>query len=241
MSYKYNRGLDYLVILIWPVLAYWTNHDKKLNLAMVASLTIPVLLSLSGTARAAVLVGLAAYLSVLGMPILAPRLIRLKACLIPVLLPPLLWWFADYRTAVSSHIPTSGLHRLEIWDYMMHRIMERPWLGWGTMSSKLVPISPEEISHYVFADGMGIYPHNQWMQFWVELGAAGVILALAFVWVVIRRIDQMPGPLKPYAYAAFTAAFATSLFNFEFSTDSWIAALAVTALVFGLHKIQPTA
>jgi O-antigen ligase len=233
--------LDYLVILIWPVLAYWTCHDKKMNMAMVASLVVPVLLSLSGTARAATLVGLATYVSVFRMPILAPRLIRLTALLIPVLLPPLLWWFADFRTAISSLIPTSGLHRLEIWDYMMHRTLDRPILGWGAMSSKLVPISPEEISHYTYADSIGIYPHNQWMQFWVELGAVGTAIALAFVWIVCRRINQMPVTLRPYAYAAFAAAFATSLFNFEISTDSWVAALAVTALAFGLHKTQSTA
>ncbi len=237
MTYKYNRGLDYLALVIWPVLAWVVPRDKRRVLAMIALLAAPIALSPSGTARAAALVGLVAFMGMRWKPDLSLQAIRATAMAIPALLPFLLSIFADYRGKMASHIPTSGLHRLEIWDYMTHRIFERPLLGWGIQAAKMVPVSPEEIQHYVYADGVGIYPHNQWLQIWVELGAVGMALCLVLLWLVTRRIAQLPLQIRAYAAAAFAAAFATAMFNFEINTDSWIAALAVTALLFGLQGV----
>jgi len=235
-TFKYNRGLDYLVIVGWPVLAFVAPRNRLQALGLVAAIAVPVAVGLSGTARVAGSVGIAVYLLALCMPKLVSKALTWGALALPVLLPAILNIFAGFRPVIGPHIPTSGLHRLEIWDYMMHRIFEKPLLGWGILCAKLVPVSPEEIQHYVYADGFGIYPHNQWLQIWVELGALGMAVAVSFVWIVAARIARMTSTTRPYAYAAFAAALAVSFFNFEISTDSWIAALAVTALLFSLVK-----
>jgi O-antigen ligase len=135
------------------------------------------------------------------------------------------------RPRLSEVVKMSGIHRLEIWDYMSARILERPLAGWGLGTAIGVPIRPEELATYLYADAGGIYPHNQWIELWLETGFPGVALALALVWLVLSRIG---GRWQAYALAALASALTASLLNFEITTDSWWAALAASALLFKL-------
>jgi O-antigen ligase len=139
------------------------------------------------------------------------------------------------RGLLAPHIKESLLARLEIWDYVSARVMERPLFGWGIWSAKSLPISAEELSHYVREHGVGIYPHNQWLELWVETGVFGVALALAFVLLVLARIGRMPRQAQPFALAAVFLALMVSLTSFEITTDSWWAALAACAFLFGQY------
>lgn len=232
-GHKYNRGINYLVFLAWPVLAhlFWLGRPR-LAVTVAVFVALPVIFGLSGSARAAAAAGLVA----LALTSLSPRrgvaALKAVALLLPVSLPALLWAFSGYRAALAPHLPTSGTHRLEIWDYMAARILERPILGWGFSTAKSLPVTAEEIQHYLFADGTGIHPHNQWIELWVALGGWGMMLGGTFLLLVLRRIADLPGPARPFAYALFAAAMACSFVNYELSTDSWWAALAASAFLF---------
>jgi O-antigen ligase len=79
---------------------------------------------------------------------------------------------------------------------------------------------------YLYVSPDGVYPHNQWIEAWLELGLPGVLLGLALVWLALRRCRSA------YAIAAVAAALVMSGLNFEITTDSWWAALAASALLF---------
>jgi hypothetical protein len=234
-AHKYNRGLNYLVFITWPVLAYlvWQGRTR-LAVAMAALVALPVLLGLSGSARTAALVGILVVALVRWAPRFGPRILGGAALLIPVGLPLALRALSGFRAGLAPHLPFSGVHRLEIWDYMTLRTFERPLLGWGFSTAKSLPVSPDEIKRYLYADGVGIYPHNQWVELWAGLGAAGIALGCIFLMMVLRRISRLPDQIRPFAYAGFASAMACSLFNYEISTDSWWAALAAASLLFSL-------
>ena len=69
-----------------------------------------------------------------------------------------------------------------------------------------MPITQDEMSHYVVQHGQGIYPHNQWLELWIETGALGAAIGLAFALLVVHRIQLLAVPLRPFAYAAFASA-----------------------------------
>ena len=232
---KYNRGLDYLVLIAWPVLGYalgrrWWWRGLLLALAVVA---IEVMgLSLAG--RVAALVGLA----VLILAWVLPRLVSLglaagTGVLVPWL-PLLLRSVTAHRAALAPYLKPSGMHRLEIADYMTARVFERPLLGWGLLSAKSVPIRPEELARYAYVDPAGVYPHNQWLELWVELGVMGAAAGLALAGLVLWRIGRLPVAMRPFAWAAFASAMAIACVNYEITTDSWWAALGACAVLFGL-------
>lgn len=231
---KYSRGLDYLVLIAWPVLAWAVAGRRRGTAAAVAGLVVIALAAGISTTGVLALVagvllfGLALVLKDATAPVLFGALAPLA-----IALPFILRLFATSRRALDPYIKDSGLHRLEIWDYMSSRIMERPLSGWGVSGATAVPIHPEELASYRWVGPGGIYPHNQWLELWLETGLPGVVLALAFVALVLFQIRRaLPPALRPFAFAAFGSALTISLFNFEFTTDSWWAALAASALLF---------
>jgi len=149
-------------------------------------------------------------------------------------LPVALRVLAARRPELARFLKPSGVNRLEIWDYMTARVFEHPLRGWGLMSAKYVPIHPDELARYIYTDARGIYPHNQWLELWVELGALGVALGLVFAVLVLRRIRLLPACLRPFAYAAFASAMTVASVNYEVVTDSWWCALAASAVLFSI-------
>jgi len=230
---KYNRGIDYLLIFVWPVLAWIRRTDGWRMIGVIGAVIFAmILLSPSTTGRVEAIIGSVVLLLATRRPEFTARLLAVTVPAMALLFPFLVRLVAGLREAVGTHLKVSALHRLEIWDYMSARILERPLAGWGFWTAKQVPISGEELSHYVYADNSGIYPHNQWIGLWLECGFVGTAIALAAVLILLRRVTRLPEDIRPFAYAAFSCALVISNVNFEITTDSWWAALAATAFLF---------
>jgi exopolysaccharide production protein ExoQ len=230
---KYNRGLDYLALIAWPTLGYaWWRRQWLAFVVVIAAVAIALAMGLSLAGR----VAFAAGFVVLMLAGAAPRLVAAGLALCTgafvITLPLALRLLAARRVALTPYVKSSGIQRLQIWDYMTARVLDRPIQGWGLLSAKSVPIRPDELASYVGFSGNGVYPHNQWLQLWVELGALGAAAGLAFAWLVLARIRRLPAVLRPFACAAFTSAMAVAGVNYEITTDSWWAALAATAMLF---------
>jgi len=232
---KYNRGVIYAIVIAWPVAAYlWRSRARASLGALVVGLGTMVVVVVAVTAKLAALAGLA----VLGLSALAPRIMRPillgGAAALVSILPFLLSVITGYRGVFAPYLKESGLHRLEIWNYMTARVLERPFAGWGFWSASSVPIHPEELSGYTMVHPQGIYPHDQWLQLWTETGALGAALGIAFILLVWRRLRAMPSAMQPFALAAFAAAMLVSLVDYDVAGDSWWAALAACAFLFTL-------
>ncbi len=230
---KYNRGLDYLALLVWPMLACGAAARRRPREMLLAA-TLALLVAAAGkstTAPAALLVGAACYGLAVRTPRWGTRLVAASVTLMAVTLPVWLRMAAQHRALLVGHIKMSGLHRLEIWDYMTARVAERPLFGWGLAAANAVPIHPAELASYRFVVPQGVYPHQQWLELWLELGVVGALLALALALLALGRIARLPPGTAAFALAAFAAALAVSFSNFEITTDSWWAALAGTAFL----------
>jgi O-antigen ligase len=231
---KYNRGVIALTLIVWPLLgALVARGNAKKAIILAAAMLVAVLVGLSSTGSVALAVGAVVWR-------LARWRLRLTSLMAGALLLPfalaLPWYLrvlSAARPQLAPLIKPSGLHRLEIWDYMSARILERPFSGWGLGVAKYVPISADELASYVYVSPDGIYPHNQWIELWLETGLPGLLIALALVGVALWRATES------YKVAAIAAALTASTLNFEITTDSWWAALAVTALLFKLLRTWP--
>jgi exopolysaccharide production protein ExoQ len=232
---KYNRGFDYLVLIAWPVLAHagWRRRWWAicvLGLAMAVMLT----LTLSLAARAEVAAGVVVLLLAWIAPRLTAILLAWGTAAYVVVLPVALHLMAARRAALAAFLKHSGVNRLEIWDYMTARVFEHPMRGWGLRNASFVPIHPDELAHYLYTDPHGIYPHNQWLELWVELGALGAVLGLVFALLVLWRVRRLPESIRPFAYAAFASAMTLASVNYEVVTDSWWCALTASGLLFSI-------
>ncbi len=232
---KYNRGFDYLVLIAWPLLAHvWWR--RRWWAACLLGLAFAVMLAVTQSlaARAAVALGAGVLLLAWALPRLVAVVLECAVTVFVASLPVTLRVLAARETGLLPYLKSSGINRLEIWDYMTARTFERPLLGWGLRTATQVPIRPDELARYIYTDARGIYPHNQWLELWVELGAVGAALGLVFALLMLRRIRWLPRALRPFAYAAFTCAMTVASVNYEVVTDSWWCALAACAVLFAM-------
>jgi O-antigen ligase len=75
---------------------------------------------------------------------------------------------AEMRT--EMHLPGSHYHRLSIWNFTADRVAERPIVGRGLETSKVIPgnkTRPDGIDA-----ALPLHPHNAALQMWLELGVA---------------------------------------------------------------------
>jgi O-antigen ligase len=241
---KYNRGIDYFLLMLLPTLGFaLASRHRRLSWLLALSAGLTVAAGVNTTAQVAL--PFAAALIVLGFvaPRLAPWLLAIGTAAVALLLPFLLRLVTHFRPEIAPHIKLSGVERLEIWDYLSAHVLQRPIAGWGLWTSRLLPASREEMAHYIKASGSGIYPHNQWLELWVETGLPGVLIGLGFSLLVLRRATALAPSLRPFAYAAYGVAMAVASLGFEITTDSWWAALAVSAALFILfdRALRPSA
>jgi exopolysaccharide production protein ExoQ len=230
---KYNRGMDHLALIVWPVLGYLAHRrDWRRIVLMGVPLLCAVAVTMSLSTRVAIMVGLLTLVVTRRLSRLAAPLLAAGMVTITVATPVGLHLLAEQRAALTPYLKISGLHRLEIWDHVTTHLFARPLLGWGIASSTKLPMPPEELHDYVILNGTNIYAHDQWLELWVETGALGAALGLAFSLLVLHRIGRISAVIRPFGYAAFSAGVLISCVNFEVMTDSWWAAVAASGFLF---------
>jgi O-antigen ligase len=116
--------------------------------------------------------------------------------------------------AVFGHsLPPSWNARLEIWEFVSHKLIEHPILGWGLDASRTFPgVVP-------------LHPHDVPLQLWFELGVPGVVLGGGFwAWLCWRigelaQRDRRAGAL---CAAVMTTYLAISAVGFGLWQEWWI-------------------
>lgn len=235
----YNRGLSLLVILAFPLMAglmqgrFPLPPAKRLWIVIpfIIVLFIPAGLTESRASKLALLLGLVTVATAFLMPVLTRRVL--------VVLPFLgvAWPFAVQRFFLThydalTHFPDSWRARMEIWDYMSYRILERPFLGWGLGTAHLLPFQEPHGSQYVFMTMQASHPHNVMIELWVELGLPGLALGVAFALLMLRKAAHLDKKLAPFAMGAWMAALCLSLVAYDFWTDALFSAFALSGFVF---------
>ena len=156
---KYNRGIDYFLLILLPALGFLVAR-RRWWLAGVLGLAaiVTVAAGVNTTAR----VGLPIAAAVLVLGTVAPRaaglLLAAATTVMALGLPFALRVITRFRPDIAPHIKLSGLERLEIWDYLSAHVLQRPILGWGLWTSRLIPASPAEMAHFVKSVGQRHLP-----------------------------------------------------------------------------------
>jgi O-antigen ligase len=140
---------------------------------------------------------------------------------------------------------SSIIHRLEIWDFTIQHIKERPWTGFGFNGSRQAPGGGER---YILRSKAGqiigqgerlpLHPHNGAMQIWLELGFPGALL-MAVLWGLTGyRAMSLPGRQDAAKSAGLvTTAFLIWLLSFGVWQGWWVATfILVTLLVATIRR-----
>ena len=235
---QYNRGVSYLAVMAMPLIAYlWTRGFHKELIIFVVVLLLPFSMTESRATKVAFLLGLA----VAGASVVFPRFVKwsLGVALFALLAFP----FAvtsvyRFHHDWLNHLPPSWYSRVEIWDYMSYRVFDRPWLGWGMGTSRLLPFEQPDGASYHYVVTSAGHPHDAILHLWVELGIPGIILGVTFALLMLHKASCFPRQIVPFAFGAWTAALSISLVGYNFWDDSLFSLFALTALAFKLLAKQ---
>jgi O-antigen ligase len=140
----------------------------------------------------------------------------------------------DPPTAASTFesIPNSARHRLAIWNFTSHKIMEHPLRGWGMNAARDLPDGRMRIADLNGMDlgqAMPLHPHNMLLQIWLELGIVGVASYLSIAAFLLYRAARMT--YAPPVIGFLMTAFAFGNLSFGIWQGWWLGALIAAGSV----------
>jgi O-antigen ligase len=236
---RFDRGMTTLVLALWPALpGLGTRRLWQAVLAVAVALI--VWLMSSSAAVLALVVGAIVYavarlFARTIVMALATGLVGI-ALFLPVVTP-------SDQSVMALHqdapwIKSSGIHRLLIWRFTADRITDRPLLGWGMGASRELPGGHRDL--HVALPGLGLppgaealplHPHNALLQWEVELGVPGTVLALAIVLWGLSRVGWGTSSREGRAFALgwTVTAFVVGLLSYGIWQSWWLSSLLLTA------------
>jgi O-antigen ligase len=124
--------------------------------------------------------------------------------------------------------------RLEIWDYVSRRALERPLYGFGIEATRAIT---DFDTQQLYSPTKGVlHPHNFTLQLWIEFGLPGVLLAGGFIGFILNGIGTLPRSVARVALATFIAALCVASTGYGLWQGWWLgsfAALAAFAVIAG--------
>ena len=230
----FNRGAVALALIVWPVTAYlWDRGVGWKALAIPIALGIGSAFLESGSATLGFAVGVATVLLTVAVP-RAGRTVSIAAIVLAFVAMPFAaremyrhgWHRADWLIG-------SARHRVEIWDFTLQRIAEKPLLGWGFDAARHLQTSYPETG----ATGRtlaALHPHSVPLQILLELGAVGAVVTIGLLCLVAMRLDEVSGRARAFGQAALVAALAMGTVAYGAWQNWWLALIVSVALLVPL-------
>ena len=140
--------------------------------------------------------------------------------------------------------PISAKHRLFIWNFVVKKSIERPFVGYGFNSSRKIKLAAEDFIKYdnLLLSPLPMHPHNNLLQIILETGIIGLVLYLALAakylnrWNLCFKTAITPNILNIRAagYACFSTFFIISIVSFNMWQSWWLCCYLWIATLFSL-------
>ena len=239
----FNRTSSVLFLFVWPAVAVLWRSSRLVALGLIVIGFVAAYMLPSASALIGYSIGVAFFFISLPAPKRASLFLALSIAFVILTAPflPKVAPILDPATVreSSNSNNASYLHRLDIWDFTIRKIEERPLTGWGFNASRAIPGADE---HYevkaqdgrVIGQGnrLPLHPHNGALQVWLELGLPGAIgFAALFGIAALRTARQTDNAGAAAALAAIATAAPIWLLSFGIWQTWWLAMLVLTSLL----------
>lgn len=227
---QFNRGLTFLAILSWPAIGFAAERRPIYGVALGLT-QFAILFAFSTTAAIlGMTLGAAAYALVWLAPRTGSLLVAASIAASIVVCPVVVHSLPPAKEILEAKVlPRSSYHRLLIWKFSADRIFEKPVLGWGFNSSRVIPGGKTQLD--TFEAALPLHPHNGALQLWLELGVVGALFGAA---IVLRagnalRQETLGRVSRASAAAAIVSAYAIILVSYGIWQSWWMSNLFIAA------------
>jgi exopolysaccharide production protein ExoQ len=244
----YNMGATSLVIFLWPALWGLAKGKKYLGFIVIGATALTLKDLYSHSALWGLFVGLFFFMGTFVLRKIF--LYTTAACLFfAVLGAPQLTLHVMDPVVLEEKLPQgakpSYIHRVWIWQYVAHKILEKPFAGWGLDASRhetlkqgllwgsqrfCIPYEGKIPYDSCLNEALPLHPHNVALQIWLELGAVGAALFAFFFSGVLVSIGR--ANVNRSVQATFAATFGSGFFISSTAYGMW-QSWWVASLIFG--------
>jgi O-antigen ligase len=154
-----------------------------------------------------------------------PRTLAAGAVIYSLGAPFVIWGLraAGLYEQIQARVELSWSMRMDYWRHAADWTRDHPLRGWGLDASR------------VFGPGIVLHPHDDALQLWLELGAIGAVLAAAFWWIAINRLQRERSDPAAAAVAASVAIYLLfGALNFGVWQDWWLSLGGLVAMAAAL-------
>ena len=144
------------------------------------------------------------------------------------------WIAQGLFNALATDVPEgSWLHdayampRMEIWDFVVRRALESPFIGFGIEATRHIQDFDTDLRYTPL--NHVLHPHNFAVQLWVEFGALGVIVFGALLVTVLNAIYRLEARSKRFCLAMFMTVLTLAATSYGLWQGWWLGLLAFTA------------
>lgn len=229
-----NRGAIALALIVWPVTALlWARSLRWKALALPVALGIASLFLESAAATLGLAAGVVTVLLVFSHRKAGLAVTTAAGVLAFVAMPFAAREMHGHGWHKADWLAASAQHRIEIWDFSVQRIAERPLLGWGFDGSRHMQ------ALFPGLGGTGrelaaLHPHSAPLQIVLELGAVGAVIALGTLGLIALRIDGEAARTRLFGQPLFVAALAIASVSHGAWQNWWLALVVSAALLVPL-------
>ncbi len=122
--------------------------------------------------------------------------------------------------------------RLEIWDFIAHKIMSNPLIGFGLDATRYV--DDFRTDQIYFKSAVVMHPHNLPLQVWIEFGLPGIALALMFLGFIIMRICALPRPERRMPFILLCGILCVQFLSWSIWAGWWLGTQFMVCFWLGL-------
>ncbi len=238
-SFVTNKNVAALLFLFWPAMLISRvlqrrPVDQWLRWGTVAALTIAVVLSDNETCKLALAVSALVFVIAVWSQRIAFGLVAFGWIAATILIVPVT--LASYKlgTYKIEQLQYSGRHRLVIWGQTSERVLQKPLLGYGLASTRVIDETAEQSVKPVMPgtnipSGTNVHSHNMFLQIWHELGAVGALLMMLCGLPVLMWLRSRSDAAAPYLLAAFTTAVCIASLSWSLVAVWFVASFGLMA------------
>lgn len=236
-----DRGCSIITVMSWFVIYLLMKEGRKIFAFGLYAIVLAILVfSDSLSSCLAFLCGGIVFLSLIVSKMYLWR-IMLVGLVLTLVSTPFIAYKQDPVSLSSEYcakVP-SAAHRLFIWNFVSHKMMEKPILGYGFNSSRY--LSEDKSVHYgEYEFGLlPLHPHNNVLQVFLETGVIGFIF---FISIIIRMVVNIFKNSKKeliYQNAAISACMISYLCIGMISFSVWqLWWVATGVFIFMLIQIE---
>jgi O-antigen ligase len=231
---RLNRGATAMVMMAWPATALLWRR----GIVWIAAILFVVIAALLGLMESnSAIVGAIAGLAVAMVSFLWRKAGRAMVVVVTIV--------ALAGTALAAQeifrrdwqdaewLDGSARHRVEIWNYAVDSIAQKPLTGWGFDASrafKEARLSDDRGDRQL----LPLHPHNAPLQILLELGAVGAVIVFVLLMLLVGRIERLSRPDRVCGQALFVSTLVIASAAYGLWQNQWLAMMCSAALLIPL-------